>query len=141
MSKSYDNCIYLSDPPEVVEKKVMTMTTDPARMRRTDRGDPEKSPVFDLHKIFSSKEEQDTVAEGCRTAGIGCIECKRVLYKNLKAALEPIWERRTRLLENPALVREAVEKGTEKASRAARETMELVREKMGLTYGRSLPER
>lgn len=132
MSKSYDNAIYLSDPPEVVEQKLRTMTTDPARVRRTDPGTPELSPVFQLHKVFSTKEEQEEVAHGCRTAGIGCIECKKVLIKNVFAELEPIWEKRRMLLENPSLLEEAIEKGTEKAGRVAGETMGLVRAAMGL---------
>jgi tryptophanyl-tRNA synthetase len=136
MSKSYDNAIYLSDTPEEANKKIMTMMTDPARMRKTDKGDPEKSPVFGLHMIFSSKEEQDEVAEGCRTAGIGCIDCKKVLIKNLFRVMEPIWERRNELIGNPSLIREAVDKGTERATKAARKTMASVRERMGLTYGR-----
>jgi tryptophanyl-tRNA synthetase len=99
MSKTYDNCIFLSDTPEEVEKKVKTMKTDPRRIKRTDKGDPEESPVFELHKIFSSRQEQDEVAEGCRTAGIGCIDCKKVLIKNLLTVLEPIWERRRFFVE------------------------------------------
>jgi tryptophanyl-tRNA synthetase len=136
MSKSYDNAVYLSDPPDAVENKIRTMMTDPARMRKTDKGNPEKSPVFQLHRIFSSGEEQEEVAHGCRTAGIGCIDCKKVLIKNLFKVMEPIWEKRNRLLENPSLIREAVDKGTERAARVARETMATVRERMGLTYGR-----
>ena len=87
MSKSYNNAIYLSDTPKEVESKIKTMTTDPARIRRTDVGDPELSPVFQLHKVFSSKEEQDEVAAGCRTAGIGCIDCKKVLIRNVFRSL------------------------------------------------------
>lgn len=131
MSKSYDNAIYLSDPPEVVEKKIRTMTTDPARIKRTDRGDPAKSPVYQLHRIFSSPEEQAEVADGCRTAGIGCIDCKKVLIKNVLKTMEPIWKGRDELMKNPARIEEIVELGTQKAARAARETMALVREAMG----------
>lgn len=132
MSKSYDNAIYLSDSPEAAEQKLMTMMTDPARKRRTDKGTPELSPVFQLHKIFSSKEEQDEVAEGCRTAGIGCIDCKKVLTKNIFKVLEPIWKKRAELIANPKAVTEIIEKGTEKARKAAEETMVSVREAMGL---------
>jgi len=135
MSKSYGNAIYLSDTPEEVEQKLKTMMTDPARVRRTDRGDPELSPVFHLHKVFSTKEEQEEVARGCRTAGIGCLDCKKVLIKNIFAELRPIWDRRRELLENPSLIREAVAKGTEKARSAAEETMGLVRGAMGLGPG------
>jgi tryptophanyl-tRNA synthetase len=132
MSKSYDNAIYLSDTPKEVEHKILTMTTDPARIRRKDTGNPELSPVFQLHKVFSSKEEQDMVARGCRTAGIGCIDCKRVLIKNVFRVLEPIWAKREELIKNPERLKEIVDKGTEKARKVAEETMVLVREAMGL---------
>ncbi|MEJ2696519.1 MAG: tryptophan--tRNA ligase [Candidatus Sulfobium sp.] len=132
MSKSYENAIYLSDTPKEVERKILTMTTDPARVKRTDVGNPELSPVFQLHKIFSSKEEQEQVAEGCRTAGIGCIDCKKVLIRNVFRVLEPIWAKRAELLNNPGLLREIAENGNEKARKAAQETMRLVREAMGL---------
>lgn len=132
MSKSYDNAIYLSDTPKEVEHKILTMTTDPARVRRKDTGNPELSPVFQLHKVFSSKEEQDMVAQGCRTAGIGCIDCKRVLIKNVFRVLEPIWAKREELIKDPERLREIADKGTEKARKVAEETMVLVREAMGL---------
>jgi len=132
MSKSYDNAIYLADSPQVVDQKIKTMTTDPARIKRADAGNPELSPVFQLHKVFSTKEEQDEVAEGCRTAGIGCIDCKKVLIKNVFKVLEPIWAKREKLLNNPAQLQEIVDKGTEKARKVAQETMKLVREAMGL---------
>ncbi|MEW6109471.1 MAG: tryptophan--tRNA ligase [Nitrospirota bacterium] len=132
MSKSYDNAIYLSDSPGVVEQKIKTMTTDPARIKRTDAGDPELSPVFQLHKIFSSKEEQEEVAEGCRTAGIGCIDCKKVLIKNVFKVLEPIWTKREQLRGDPEQLKDIADKGTEKARKVAGETMKLVREAMGL---------
>jgi tryptophanyl-tRNA synthetase len=132
MSKSYNNAIYLADTPKEVENKIKTMTTDPARIKRTDVGSPELSPVFQLHKVFSSKEEQDEVAVGCRTAGIGCIDCKKVLIKNVFKVLEPIWAKREELINNPGHLQEIVDKGTEKARKAAQETMELVREAMGL---------
>lgn len=132
MSKSYNNAIYLSDTPKEVESKIKTMTTDPARIKRTDVGNPELSPVFQLHKVFSSKEEQDEVTVGCRTAGIGCIDCKKVLIRNVFKVLEPIWTKREELISNPSKVLETVDKGTEKARKAAQETMGLVRKAMGL---------
>ena len=132
MSKSYDNAIYLSDPPEVVERKILTMMTDPARKRRTDKGDPERSPVHQLHKIFSSKEEQEYAAHGCRTAEIGCIDCKKILIKNVFGVMEPIWTKRKELQNNPDALHDVVNKGTEKATGIARETMELVRDALGL---------
>jgi tryptophanyl-tRNA synthetase len=132
MSKSYGNAIYLSDSRAEVEQKIRTMTTDPARIKRTDIGNPELSPVFQLHKVFSSKEEQEAVAEGCRTAGIGCIDCKKILIKNVFAVLEPIWSKREELKSNPDRVRQIIEMGTQKAQKKARETMALVRDAMGL---------
>lgn len=132
MSKSYDNAIYLSDSPEAVEQKLRTMTTDPARKRRTDAGNPDLSPVFQLHKIFSAEQEQGEIAEGCRTAGIGCIDCKKILIKNVFRVLEPIWTRRTELISKPHLLAEISERGKEKAGRAVRETMAVVREAIGL---------
>lgn len=132
MSKSYDNAIYLSDPPEVVEQKIRTMMTDPARKRRTDRGEPELSPVYQLHKIFSSEEEIEQVAHGCRTAEIGCIDCKKILIKNVFNYLEPIWERRKALLSNPERLFDIARKGSEKAKAVAEETMTMVRDAMKL---------
>jgi len=132
MSKTYGNCIYLSDSPKEVEQKVRTMTTDPQRIKRTDKGDPELSPVYHLHKIFSSKEEQQQVSEGCRTAGIGCIDCKKVLIKNLLAVMAPIWEKRNYFLEKPDLLEDILTSGSEKARHAAVETMLNVRKAMGL---------
>jgi len=132
MSKSYNNAIYLSDTPKEVESKIKTMTTDPARIKRSDVGNPELSPVFQLHKVFSSKEEQDEVAVGCRTAGIGCIDCKKVLIRNVLKVLEPIWAKREELIQDPHRLAEIVDKGTEKARKVAQETMGLVRTAMGL---------
>ena len=133
MSKSYDNAIYLSDSPEVVEQKIRTMMTDPARKRKTDTGEPELSPVYHLHKIFSSSEELDLVVHGCRTAEIGCIDCKKILIKNVFDYLKPIWKKRNELISNPDMVLDIAEKGSEKAGQAAEETMKLVREAMGLS--------
>ncbi len=132
MSKTYDNCIFLSDSPKEMEQKVRTMTTDPQRIKRTDKGDPELSPVFQLHKVFSSKDEQDEVAEGCRTAGIGCIDCKKVLIKNLLTILEPIWEKRQHFIEQPDLLEDIISAGSKKAREKAIETMEQARKAMGL---------
>lgn len=133
MSKSYDNAIYLSDAAEVVEHKILrTMKTDPARMRRTDKGDPEQSPVYQLHKVYSSPEELAEVAEGCRTAGIGCIDCKKMLIKNVLRALQPVWEKRNDLISNPDRLYEIARLGSEKAAAVAEATMEEVRHAMGL---------
>lgn len=132
MSKTYGNCIFMSDTPEEVEQKIRTMTTDPQRIKRTDKGDPELSPVFQLHKVFSSKEEQAEVAEGCRTAGIGCIDCKKVLIKNLFNVLEPIWEKRKDLLKKPDILEDIISSGSRKAEKAAVETMVEVRKAVGI---------
>ena len=123
MSKTYDNCIYLSDTPAEVEQKIKTMMTDPQRVKRTDSGDPELSPVFQLHKIFSTKEEQDEVAEGCRTAGIGCLDCKKILIKNLFSVLEPIWEKRVKFLDKPEIIKEIIDAGSLKAKEIASNTI------------------
>ncbi len=133
MSKSYDNAIYLNDAPEVVERKILTMVTDTQRIRRTDPGDPEKSPVYQLHKVFSSEEELKEVAEGCRTAAIGCKECKKILIKNVFEVLEPIWAKRRALEDNPHQLRETLDSGIERATRVARETMALVRDTLGMS--------
>lgn len=133
MSKSYDNAIYLSDTPAEVEHKILRgMKTDPARMRRTDKGDPENSPVYQLHKIYSTPEELAEVAEGCRTAGIGCIDCKKILIKNILAALDPIWQKRNALISNPDRLYEIAQHGSEKAAKVAEATMVEVRHAMGL---------
>jgi len=131
MSKSYDNAIYLSDTPQMVEQKIRTMVTDPARVKKTDPGDPELSPVYQLHKVFSSKEEVEKVADGCRTAGIGCIECKKILIRNVFRVMEPIWAKRQELLNNPDTLHGILEQGTAKAKKVVSETMQLVREAIG----------
>jgi len=130
MSKSYGNCIYLSDPPEAVDKKIRTMVTDPARVRRTDPGNPEICPVFDLHRIFSSEDERARCAEGCRTAGIGCIDCKRVLIPHVLELLGPIYEKRTELIAAPERLEEIAREGSRAAAAFARETMARVRSAM-----------
>lgn len=132
MSKTYNNCIYLSDRPEEVEQKIRTMPTDPQRIKRTDKGDPELSPVYHLHKIFSSKDEQNNVAEGCRTAGIGCIDCKKILIKNIFRVLEPIWEKRKLFMEKPDDLEDIIAAGSKKAEKTASATMALVRRAMNL---------
>ncbi len=132
MSKSYDNAVYLSDDPKVVEQKIRTMVTDPARVKKTDKGNPELSPVFQLHKVFSSKDEQDEIVKGCTTAGIGCIDCKKILIKNLFAVMEPIWEKRNSLIQHPEILSGVIDRGTEKAKRVTEDTMKRVRDAMGL---------
>ncbi len=132
MSKSYDNCIYITEPEENIRKKVAGMMTDPHRKRRTDPGDPELSPVFAYHKIYSSPEQVAEVAEGCRTAKIGCVDCKRLLARNLLARLQPLREKRLELESNMDLVRDIMRSGTDTARREARQTMEQARAAIGL---------
>ncbi|MBI2876226.1 MAG: tryptophan--tRNA ligase [Candidatus Tectomicrobia bacterium] len=132
MSKSYQNAIYLSDPPEVIQQKIKTMTTDTARVRRTDPGEPERSPVFSLHEIFSSEEERAYVAQGCRTAGIGCLDCKAILIRNVLQTLAPIQERRAAIAARPAQVKEILIEGGKRAQAIARQTLEEVQETMGI---------
>jgi tryptophanyl-tRNA synthetase len=128
MSKSYGNTIQLTDAEPVVRKKLKTMVTDPARIRRNDAGDPDKCPVGDLHKVFSSPEKLAKVYDGCRTAGIGCIECKSWAADALVQVLQPIQERRAGLTE--ARVEEILKEGNGRAAARAEQTMRQVREAM-----------
>jgi tryptophanyl-tRNA synthetase len=136
MSKSYGNTIMLTDPEAIVRQKLKTMVTDPARVRRTDTGNPNVCPVGDLHKIFSSKETMAKVNDGCRTAGIGCIECKSWAADSLVKLLSPMQERRKKFEETPGLAWDILEAGTERARLAAGETMNDVRSAMGMSLGR-----
>jgi tryptophanyl-tRNA synthetase len=135
MSKSYGNTITMREDPDAVAKKLKTMQTDPARVRRTDPGDPDKCPVFDLHRIYSSEDTRQWVAEGCRTAGIGCIECKKPLIEAVVGEIRGFRERAQQFEENPELVQGIVNEGCERARDAARRTMADVREAIGLEYG------
>jgi len=136
MSKSYGNTVMLTDPEPVVRQKLKTMVTDPARVRRTDPGDPDKCPVGDLHKIFSSTETMAKVYAGCRSAGIGCIECKGWVADALVQVLNPMQERRRRYENNPRLAWDILENGSAKAREVAAATMEQARAamKMSLEY-------
>ena len=138
MSKSYGNTILLTDPESVVRQKLKTMVTDPARVRRSDPGNPDVCPVGDLHKIFSSKDTMAKVNEGCRSAGIGCIECKGWAADSLVKLLNPMQARRRRFEENPGLAWDILEDGTERARKAAGETMNEVRATMGMSLERGL---
>jgi tryptophanyl-tRNA synthetase len=133
MSKSYGNTILLTDPEPVVRQKLKTMVTDPARVRRSDPGNPDVCPVGDLHKIFSDRTTMDKVNAGCRSAGIGCIECKSWAADALVQLLSPMQERRKKFEENPRLAWDILEAGTERARQAAAETMDDVREAMGMS--------
>jgi tryptophanyl-tRNA synthetase len=127
MSKSYNNTILLSEPEESLRSKLKTMVTDPARVRRSDPGDPDKCPVGDLHKIFSTPDTMTKVYEGCRSAGIGCIECKKWAADSLWKVLEPIQQRRAKYVENPKLAWDLLETGSAKARVSAEATMQEVR--------------
>jgi tryptophanyl-tRNA synthetase len=128
MSKSYGNTILISDPEPVVRQKLKTMVTDPARVRRTDPGDPDKCPVGDLHKVFSTPETMAKVYGGCRSAGIGCIECKGWAADALVQLLAPIQERRAKITGSAAI--EILEEGSRRAAVRAEQTMVEVREAM-----------
>jgi tryptophanyl-tRNA synthetase len=136
MSKSYGNVVLLKDPPEVVREKLRPMVTDPARKRRTDPGDPEICPVFDLHKAFSPRETQEWAAQGCRTAGIGCLDCKGRLIDHLVHRLEDIHARRPEFAARPDTVWDILEDGARRARAAAAATMEDVRAAMKVGHGK-----
>jgi len=131
MSKSYGNTILLSDPEAEVRRKLKTMVTDPARIRRKDPGDPDKCPVGDLHKVFSTPETLAKVYEGCRSAGIGCIECKGWAADALVQILNPIQERRARF--TPGEVEDILKDGSDRARARSEQTMTEVRAAMKLT--------
>ena len=134
MSKSYNNTISMREDPDAVAKKIKTMPTDPARIRLTDVGDPDKCPVWQLHEVYSSEETKAWVQQGCRTAGIGCIACKGPVIESVLEELKPIQERARQYAEDPTLIKNVVAEGCERARKMARETMREVREVMGLSY-------
>jgi len=134
MSKTYGNTIGLREDPDEVAKKLKAMQTDPARVRRTDPGDPDKCPVWELHKIYSSQEVRDWAENGCRTAGIGCLDCKKPVIDKIVEEIIGIRKRAQEFEDNPELVRGIIAEGCEKAREAARQTLEEVRQAMGLNY-------
>ncbi len=134
MSKSYGNTIGLREDPDSVAKKLKTMQTDPARVRRTDPGDPEKCPVWHLHKIYSDADTQAWVQQGCRTAGIGCLDCKKRLADRVVAEIAVIRERAQEFEQNRDLVRGIIAEGCERARDVARQTLEEVHQAMGMNY-------
>jgi len=133
MSKSYGNDIRLTDPPELMWEKLRTMVTDPARVRRTDPGNPDVCPVYALHRVFSLPEHQEQVNVECRRAGIGCVDCKRILYENLRERLAPIAEKSAYYERRPEEVRELLLEGSRRARQRAAETMARVRAAMRMT--------
>ncbi len=131
MSKSYNNCIYLADPPEVVKKKIMTMVTDPARKRRYDKGNPDVCPVFYYDKIFNPSVVA-AVNAGCRSAELGCVEDKEMLVEAMSKFLTPIYEKRKELEKNRKKIEEILAEGAKRAGKIARETMAQAKEKVGI---------
>ncbi|MFD2368073.1 tryptophan--tRNA ligase [Pseudoduganella sp. GCM10020061] len=134
MSKSYGNAISLREERDSVTRKIRTMPTDPARVRRTDPGEPTRCPVFQLHQVYSDEPTREWVLKGCRSAGIGCIECKQPVIDAVLEEQEPMRERAQQYLDDPSLVRAIVADGCETARRLAHDTMRDVREAMGLAY-------
>jgi tryptophanyl-tRNA synthetase len=128
MSKSYGNTITLSETDEEIRRKTKVMVTDPARKRRTDPGNPDVCPVYDWHKLFSTRETLDWAAHGCRTAGIGCIECKAKMADHLIEWIAPVRERRVKYEKNPKQVLELLDAGSKKARQVAQGPMRRVRE-------------
>ncbi len=134
MSKSYNNTISLREDPLEIEKKLKTMPTDPARVRRSDPGNPEKCPVWEFHKVYSDDKTRQWVDQGCRSAGIGCLECKKPVIEAVLAELKPIQERAAELGRDPLTVRNIIEDGCKRAREVAEETLAEVRTAMGLGY-------
>jgi tryptophanyl-tRNA synthetase len=132
MSKSYGNTINLSDSEPVVRQKLKTMVTDPARVRRMDPGNPELCPVFDFHKMFSPIEIIEQVDRECRTAEIGCIDCKKLVADRVVDTLAPMWEARAALVNNPSRIDEIVQDGSRKAAAVAQATLHEATEAMGI---------
>ncbi len=134
MSKSYNNTLSLREEPEAIEQKIRTMPTDPARVRRSDPGNPENCPVWKLHQVYSDEARQEWVQNGCASAGIGCLDCKAPVIEAVQAELAPIRERAAEYEADRGLVRKIINEGSERARDVARQTMTEVREAMGLEY-------
>ena len=134
MSKSYGNTISVREQPEDVIKKIRTMPTDPARVRRTDVGDPARCPVWQLHTVYSSEDTKQWVDKGCKSAGIGCLECKQPVIDAILAEQQPMFERAQKYLDDPSLLRSIIADGCDKARKVAQETLREVREAKGLAY-------
>lgn len=134
MSKSYGNAIYLSESETEIKKKVMQMVTDPQRLRRKDPGNPDICNVFEFHKLYTDQSTTEQIDGQCRSAGIGCVDCKKVMATNLIQSLGPISEKRHYFQDHPEMVRDIIETGSEKARRVALQTMTEVREAIKITY-------
>jgi len=135
MSKSYGNTIALREEPEVVEQKIRTMQTDPQRVRLTDPGDPDKCPVWKLHEVYSDDDTKAWAKTGCKSAGIGCLDCKKPVIQAVLEEQRPIRERAQQYEDNPELVKSIITEGRERARDAAKSTLEEVRQVMGLSFG------
>ena len=134
MSKSYNNFIALREAPESVEAKIRTMQTDPARVRRSDPGDPQNCPVYGLHKVYSSEETLAWASDGCRTAGIGCVDCKKPLIDEINAEQLVYRQRAEQFVDDPDLVQSIIQEGSEHARSVARETLDDVKEAIGISH-------
>jgi tryptophanyl-tRNA synthetase len=134
MSKSYDNAISLREDADSVKRKIRTMQTDPARVRRSDPGDPDKCPVWQFHLVYSDEATKRWVQKGCRSAGIGCLDCKQPVIESVVKEQAPMHERAQQYLDDPSLVRNIIADGCERARKLAQETMRDVREAIGLNY-------
>jgi len=132
MSKSYQNALSLAESWESVSKRVMGMMTDPARKRRTDAGDPALCPVFDYHKLYTSQEKREEITQACRSASIGCVDCKKIFLAPLAEFYQKHQENRQKLIDNPTKVYEVLEKGALKAKLVAQKNLELVYQKLGM---------
>jgi len=132
MSKSYNNAVFLSDSPKQIDQKLSRMITDPARVRRNDPGEPGKCPAFQLHRIYCTAEEQAEVSEGCRSASIGCLDCKKVMIKHVIKELEPFRKKRSELENHPGVIDDVLERGNRRAQETARKTMAEVRDALSL---------
>ncbi|HVM97750.1 MAG TPA: tryptophan--tRNA ligase [Candidatus Acidoferrales bacterium] len=132
MSKSFNNAVMLRDSPKEIDQKLSRMMTDPRRVRRTDPGDPNDCPAFNLHKIYCTPDEIDYVSKNCRSAGIGCLDCKKIMIKHVIADLAPIHEQRVALESKPQIVTDILERGNQQARAVAAETMNQVRQAVGL---------
>jgi len=134
MSKSYNNTIGIREEPASVEQKLKRMPTDPARVRRADPGDPSNCPVWKLHNVYSNNEVKEWVAEGCKSATIGCVDCKGPLIDAVLEEQRPVRERAREYLENPEIIRAIIDEGSDKAREVARDTLEEVKTALGLNY-------
>jgi len=132
MSKSYGNAVFLSDDPKEVDRKLSRMVTDPARVKRNDPGEPEKCPAFQFHRVYSTADEMAEVSRGCRTAAIGCLDCKKVMIKHVLEELAPMRERRAQFEDRPGHVEEILRQGNRRAQEVAAVTMNEVRGALGL---------